>query len=431
MSHLAWRHFSLSSTSKAYLLKTEKFKTITLHLYFLTNLEDLPTQTALLPYVLRRTSQEYNSLNELYQKLEALYGASLQISPVKIGDWQLIRFSLVWPNEKYFSPSPQISLPILKLLHQILYFPKCSNGSFPEQDFALEKKQMELYIQGLINDRTAYAFERFRQHFCPNDPYRLFEYGNLEELAQITAKNLYQFYEKFLKQTPYFLYLVGDVEPNQWEEWINSYFLPPSSDQRLVETKTLSQKAVEEKQKEKQPLKTIVENLDIAQAQLVLGWKSWLDYSHPSSLAFLAAQGVLGGFAHSKLFFEVREKAGLAYTIASSLDRHKGFLTVYGGIAPENFHQAVELIRLQVEKIAAGEITDFEMQSTTQGLLSGYQAMLDAPTRMIAYSLSHHLHHQIPDLEKAKKTILSLTPQHLAKAFQTIYLDTIYLLRPK
>ena len=50
--------------------------------------------------------------------------------------------------------------------------------------------------------------------------------------------------------------------------------------------------------------------------------------------------GLLGGFAHSKLFTNVRENAGLAYTISSQLDLFSGFLRMYAGIDRENRNQA-------------------------------------------------------------------------------------------
>ena len=37
-------------------------------------------------------------------------------------------------------------------------------------------------------------------------------------------------------------------------------------------------------------------------------------------LPMIVMNGLLGGFAHSKLFTNVRENAGLAYTISSQID---------------------------------------------------------------------------------------------------------------
>ena len=42
--------------------------------------------------------------------------------------------------------------------------------------------------------------------------------------------------------------------------------------------------------------------------------------------------GIFGGFPHSKLFINVREKASLAYYAASRLESHKGLLMVMSGI---------------------------------------------------------------------------------------------------
>ncbi len=42
--------------------------------------------------------------------------------------------------------------------------------------------------------------------------------------------------------------------------------------------------------------------------------------------------GIFGGFPHSKLFMNVREKEHLAYYASSSIDTFRGFMTVQTGI---------------------------------------------------------------------------------------------------
>ena len=56
------------------------------------------------------------------------------------------------------------------------------------------------------------------------------------------------------------------------------------------------------------------------------------EYGDEQHLPMIVMNGLLGGFAHSKLFTNVRENAGLAYTISSQLDLFSGFLRMYAGI---------------------------------------------------------------------------------------------------
>ncbi len=67
----------------------------------------------------------------------------------------------------------------------------------------------------------------------------------------------------------------------------------------------------------------------------------------------LMYNGVLGGYPHSKLFTNVREKASLAYYASSRFDGHKGILTIQSGIEMANYEKAVDIIRKQLDSYGA------------------------------------------------------------------------------
>jgi predicted Zn-dependent peptidase len=74
---------------------------------------------------------------------------------------------------------------------------------------------------------------------------------------------------------------------------------------------------------------------------------------------------ILGGNMSSRLFQQVRERCGLAYSICSFLSSHTdaGMLGVYGAVRQENAKKTLELIgtelqRLKRERISAGELRD-------------------------------------------------------------------------
>ena len=54
--------------------------------------------------------------------------------------------------------------------------------------------------------------------------------------------------------------------------------------------------------------------------------------------------GVFGGFAHSKLFMNVREKESMAYYASSSYASHYGLIYVMAGIDAELEEKAVKLL---------------------------------------------------------------------------------------
>ncbi len=73
--------------------------------------------------------------------------------------------------------------------------------------------------------------------------------------------------------------------------------------------------------------------------------------------------GIYGGFSHSKLFINVREKASLAYYVASRLESHKGLMFVMSGIDNKNYEQALSIIKEQMKAMVAGDFSDEEIRS--------------------------------------------------------------------
>jgi predicted Zn-dependent peptidase len=97
---------------------------------------------------------------------------------------------------------------------------------------------------------------------------------------------------------------------------------------------------------------------------------------------------VLGGNMSSRLFQEIREKRGLAYSIGSySVSyREGGLFTVFGGTSPDTFEQVMDLTRAELEKVKRENLTEDEVtKSKTQvrgALVLGLENMSSRMMRM-------------------------------------------------
>lgn len=80
--------------------------------------------------------------------------------------------------------------------------------------------------------------------------------------------------------------------------------------------------------------------------------------------------GVLGGGMSSRLFQEIREKRGLAYSVGSYTLNYEagGAFTIYGGTSPKTWEQVQELVRLEVKKLIAEGLDDGELERTKKNL---------------------------------------------------------------
>lgn len=85
------------------------------------------------------------------------------------------------------------------------------------------------------------------------------------------------------------------------------------------------------------------------QGKLNIGFRTHTTIADKDYPALHLFNGIFGGFSHSKLFINVREKASLAYYAVSRLESFKGLMMVMSGIEVGNYQQAVDIIKEQFE----------------------------------------------------------------------------------
>lgn len=109
----------------------------------------------------------------------------------------------------------------------------------------------------------------------------------------------------------------------------------------------------------------------LEQVHLCLG-VAGLAQTHPQRYAAYVLNTLLGGGMSSRLFQEIREKRGKAYSVYSFSSSYKdvGYFGVYAGTSLESTEEVVDLIVKELRKLAAGEVSAEEL-GRTQGQLVG------------------------------------------------------------
>jgi predicted Zn-dependent peptidase len=115
----------------------------------------------------------------------------------------------------------------------------------------------------------------------------------------------------------------------------------------------------------------LVEHDDTEQAHLCLGWRS-LSNGDDDRWAMSVANQVLGGGMASRLFQEVREERGLAYSVYShpTAFEDSGYLTIYCGTAPKRAREALQVIDDVVAAVLGDGVTESEL-AVAAGYLEG------------------------------------------------------------
>jgi predicted Zn-dependent peptidase len=99
------------------------------------------------------------------------------------------------------------------------------------------------------------------------------------------------------------------------------------------------------------------------QAHIVVGTEG-LHRAHEDRYALSVLDTTLGGGMSSRLFQEIREKRGLAYSVYSyrSLFADTGSFAVYAGTTPQNAQTVIDIVRDQIASVIADGITEVELE---------------------------------------------------------------------
>jgi len=94
---------------------------------------------------------------------------------------------------------------------------------------------------------------------------------------------------------------------------------------------------------------------------------------HPDRYKLYILNTLIGGGMSSRLFQEIREKRGLAYSVYSylSLVRDAGTFVVYAGTSAKDYKKVIGLILKELKSVAGGDINTVEFKRAKEQLKGG------------------------------------------------------------
>ncbi len=405
-------------------MPTDKFKTISMGLFLHQELDrDLAALNALLPAVLEQGSRQYPDKLTLQRKLENLYGADLNADILKSGERHVMAFGCESAHDKFLGENGALLKQGMSVLGSVTGDPLVENGAFNKDYVNQEKNQLIKDIKAMLNDKVSYAYERCIALMCAGERFGTYKLGSIDDYDNIDEEALYLYYKRVFSTNPIDLYVIGDLQEQEVMEAAGEAFNFSRSEEESRLSSTEINLPV-------QQVRYHEEALPVNQAKLVLGFRTYTAYDDPLYCPLLVYSGILGSFPHSKLFMKVREEAGLAYYVHSRLERHKGLMIISAGINYEDYDEAREIIDRQLGDMAAGSISDTELDNTKRGLINRLRSQQDSPVQLITTHLDGSIGGRTYSAEELIEGIEAVDRQDLQAVAQRIKLDTVYVLRP-
>ncbi|WP_377889181.1 EF-P 5-aminopentanol modification-associated protein YfmF [Alkalihalobacillus sp. R86527] len=403
-------------------IQTDKYKTTTVVMQFKSRLsEETVTKRALLPYVLQSGTENYPSSKALRTELEKLYGATLGVDLAKKGDFHIMTFRMDFANEKFLSEDKPLLKKALGLFADVVMNPKKVDGVFDSSIVDKEKRTLKQRIQSIYDDKMRYSNMRLTQEMFPNEPFGLHVYGVKDQIDQIDAKNLYEYYEKVRNEDEIDLYFVGDLEHISIKDLVTDLF--PLKERTEASSDITEKAPLEVKEREVQ------EEQEIKQGKLHIGFRSGVSYADDAYYALQVFNGMFGGFSHSKLFRNVREKESLAYYAASRYESHKGLIIVMSGIEFKNYNKTVDIIKEQLTAMQNGDFNDEEMNQTKTMIRNQLLETVDDARGMVELLYHGVVSQKLRSLEEWLDGVEAVTIEDVKKVADQVKLDTVYFLK--
>lgn len=402
-------------------VKSEKFKTVRIDIFILDPLnKEKAAQNALIPYVLKRGCRNYPTQQELALRLEELYGAIINAAVYKKGEYQIIQLSAGLVSDSFTVNGTKLFEEVGELLFEILTDPVTEDGMFARDYFEQERENLIQRIRSRVNNKMYYALQRCMEEMCKDEPFAVYEDGDEESAKALTNDRLMARYKELLRQNPIYVYISGNVSQPELEKYIRRF--------EAIEREDIISIPPIQVKKEIKEVRRIEEPMDVSQGKLCIGFRTQVEANDPDYYPLVVYNGILGGGVQSKLFQNVREKASLAYSAFSRLEKFKGLLVAVSGIEISEREKAEKIIMEQFKAIEKGDISEYEMEATKKSLVTGMKSMQDSQGSMVDFYLSQHLSVENESVDSFIEKIMAVTEEDVVRVSKKISQDTVYFL---
>ena len=416
---------------KLHTINTNKFKTNLIAMFLSIPLtRENVTKNALLASILRRGCEIFKTQEEISKKLEEMYGAEFNCGLDKIGKNHVLKFYIESINDEFL---PQNGENMLKqsidIISEIVFNPLIQNNGFNEEYVNQEKENVKQIIEAKKDNKARYALFRCVEEMYKDKPEGLYKYGYVEDLENINAKNLYEYYQNLIDTCKIDIFVSGKLDNTNIEELVEKNKNISKLKDRQPSFNINKPQEKENTQKEN----SVEEKLDVTQGKLVIGYDVDASKEDIENKKFryigMLYNAILGGTATSKLFQNVREKASLAYTASSSFSYYTGNIFVNAGIEIENFEKATDIIKEQIEAMKQGDFTEKDILNAKKTIVSSITGISDEQDTEIIYFLGQELSGNNISLEQYAEFVQDVNKSEIKDFAKKVKINTIYFLR--
>ncbi len=247
--------------------------------------------------------------------------------------------------------------------------------AFDGAEIEREKKVVLEEIKMVEDTPDDLVHEIFTGSFWPSHPLGRPILGQPETVSALDRRALQAYFSDAYVASNFIVAAVGNIDHARVRDLVSHAFRGAASTGSPIEA--LAPAAVTD---------VIVRTKDLEQSHVCLGAPAFA-HGDPDRYVALALNTMLGGSMSSRLFQNVREKRGLAYSVFSSMSAYRdaGVSSIYAGCANDAVSQLIDVVVGEIRRFHADGLVTGELQRAKDHLKGSLMLGLESTSSRMSH----------------------------------------------
>lgn len=407
------------SNIDCYVSFDKRFKTSSINLFFISPFENkLLPEKSLLTRILTSCTKTYPKEEDFNYLLEDAYDMYVDAYSFVIGKTYITRFSVSFIRDEFITEE-NIDMfdTASKVINDIIF-----NPCFKKARLEKEKQLTINEIKAKRSHSSSYAINEFFKIMFKNEIPSIDLNGTIEDIEKVTINSLKEAYLSIIS-SECVMYVSGNLSN------LNIKSLNNMNLGNLTKYDPTTKQFIDLDKKIINEVAKVEEVKDASQSVLCMGYRI-LDYDNEKTKhQNIMLSDMLGGYFHSSLIKEIREKMSMAYNISTDISISKGYMNIYAGISSSNYQIVVDIILEIIDNYKHGLIDDEVLSLTKKAKINDIKKKGDSSQSNFARFMSVLMNKKYLEDNEVIKLYDNITKEQIAKASNSLVLDTIYLLK--
>lgn len=228
-----------------------------------------------------------------------------------------------------------------------------TNPQLPRKELEMERKVVLEEISKDKNSPAKKVYENLNKLLYTNHPYKREVIGSADVISKISREEILDYFNKFYTPSNMVTLVIGDVNAEDAIKKVSSAF---ESEQRKLVRKCFGREHQLTSQKRN------TEYIDSQSGYMMIGFRG-VPISDKDTYALDVLSEILGGGNSSRLYRDIKEQRGLAYSISASNGsmRDDGIFYIRANFIPSNCEKLERAVFNEIEYIQKYGVTDEEL----------------------------------------------------------------------